>query len=585
MSWRKTVSLLIKRQQIKTIIRRQSTTMPCLHVRHVENDDRIQISFNFSHNGKERQFNLNRHKSEELSKSLERLTQNIKKFTDKKKSKKQKLENTDISNNLTIKLLHNDISVDQNWPNSEAWKNGSVLHIDDTTYTVTVNPPTILKLEIPDSIMAGFTIYLKYEFEFVDIAKSSFEWFIDIKSENDQGASSSNVVEWKKVSDGFLYTPSLTEIGHKLKLKCKPSDGERFGDAKDVYSTVNIESGPGICPFENRHLYTKRQSDPGCFRVITYNILADTYADSDFSRETLFPYCPPYALALDYRKQLLLKEVKGYNADVICLQEVDKKVFINELQPVLDIEGFDGMLKLKNGQVPEGSSIFYRRSKFRLLGKHDLNMVEELKSSEKYQDLYEKICQKEAYKEKMLDRNTTLQVAVLESCEDPSRKLCVATSHFFFHPKACNIRLVQAYICLQHLESVRELYKDQGTLSFLFCGDLNSAPTLGVYQLITTKDVGPDHPDWSSGGEEEYLKDMELSHKFNLKSACGTPKYTNYVGGFNGCLDYIFMDSDSLETVQVIPMPSHEEVIQHTALPSVVFPSDHIAQIADLTWK
>jgi 2',5'-phosphodiesterase len=45
--------------------------------------------------------------------------------------------------------------------------------------------------------------------------------------------------------------------------------------------------------------------------VISYNILADIYADSDFSRTELFPYCPPYALAIDYRKQLLAKEITG----------------------------------------------------------------------------------------------------------------------------------------------------------------------------------------------------------------------------------------------------------------------------------
>jgi hypothetical protein len=29
---------------------------------------------------------------------------------------------------------------------------------------------------------------------------------------------------------------------------------------------------------------------------MSYNILADLYADSDFSRQNLFPQCPPFAL-------------------------------------------------------------------------------------------------------------------------------------------------------------------------------------------------------------------------------------------------------------------------------------------------
>lgn len=32
-------------------------------------------------------------------------------------------------------------------------------------------------------------------------------------------------------------------------------------------------------------------------------------------------------------------------------------------------------------------------------------------------------------------------------------------------------------------------------------------------------------------------------------------------------------------------MPTHEEVTEHIALPSVTFPSDHIALVADLEYK
>ena len=45
---------------------------------------------------------------------------------------------------------------------------------------------------------------------------------------------------------------------------------------------------------------------------MSYNILADLYADSEFTRTELFPYCPPYALSIDYRKHLLIKELTGW---------------------------------------------------------------------------------------------------------------------------------------------------------------------------------------------------------------------------------------------------------------------------------
>jgi len=36
--------------------------------------------------------------------------------------------------------------------------------------------------------------------------------------------------------------------------------------------------------------------------------------------QVLFNYCPPAALDFDYRSQLVLQELIGYNADVLCLQ-------------------------------------------------------------------------------------------------------------------------------------------------------------------------------------------------------------------------------------------------------------------------
>jgi 2',5'-phosphodiesterase len=44
---------------------------------------------------------------------------------------------------------------------------------------------------------------------------------------------------------------------------------------------------------------------------MSYNILADVFADTEYTRNELYPYCAPYALAIDYRKQLLLKEILG----------------------------------------------------------------------------------------------------------------------------------------------------------------------------------------------------------------------------------------------------------------------------------
>lgn len=55
----------------------------------------------------------------------------------------------------------------------------------------------------------------------------------------------------------------------------------------------------------------------------------------------------------------------GYNADIICLQEVDKKVFERDLLPRLEECGLMGHLRLKFGDVHEGSAIFFRGNRFK----------------------------------------------------------------------------------------------------------------------------------------------------------------------------------------------------------------------------
>lgn len=117
-----------------------------------------------------------------------------------------------------------------------------------------------------------------------------------------------------------------------------------------------------------------------------------------------------------------------------------------------------------------------------------------------------------------------------------------------------------------------------------------SCPISGVLQLLTEASLSRQHADWSSSGPQEEnspssLLAMDLISPFPpLLNACGPLAYTNYVGGFQGCLDYIFIQPHSMRVEQVVPMPAHHLVTTYTALPSVAHPSDHIALVCDLHW-
>ena len=95
--------------------------------------------------------------------------------------------------------------------------------------------------------------------------------------------------------------------------------------------------------------------------------------------------------------------------------------------------------------------------------------------------------------------------------------------------------------------------------------------------------IPKNHPDWSSC-DGQKIAGLSLAHPFSVDSACGTPKYTNFTTGFADCLDYIFYDKERLKVEEVVPFPTEEELKLHTAIPNIVFPSDHIACVATLKW-
>ena len=51
------------------------------------------------------------------------------------------------------------------------------------------------------------------------------------------------------------------------------------------------------------------------FSLLCYNILCEKYATGH-----MYGYTPSWALAWDYRKELILQEVMTYSADILCLQ-------------------------------------------------------------------------------------------------------------------------------------------------------------------------------------------------------------------------------------------------------------------------
>ncbi|XP_048110854.1 2',5'-phosphodiesterase 12 [Alosa alosa] len=544
-------------------------TMERAVVRCVPSEVKLTISFLLYGSQK----HMLRDQSEELGKVLARISNGIIRTQGKgKKSKKKQLNEPCEAVEPIVRLHYNGDYVANDVSNFNAWQDGAVLHIGEIKYKIERNPPTFITAELPVAILAGFPVCPKLEIEFGDLNDSVFTWF---------KARDPNQDSWIEAGTGRVFTPSNGDIGLKVKFNCIPGNQTKYGAAKELVSSSTVEAGPGVCTFDTRHLYTKKVTDNSKLRVVSYNILADIYAQTDLSKTVLYPYCPPYALGIDYRQSLIKKELMGYNADIICLQEVDKAVFNDSLSPALDASGMEGVFKIKEKQH-EGLATYFRKSKLQLLSQHDIMLSEALRNDPLHSDLLDNLSKNPILKDRVMQRSTTLQVTVLQPLSNCSKPVCVANTHLYWHPKGGNVRLIQIDVALRHLKQVISV--EHPGASLLFFGDFNSIPSSGLFQLLSQGTVPKTHPDWTSGGPDEQCP-MELHNPFQLQSACGEPSYTNYVGGFHGCLDYIFLDPQMLCVEQVIPMPSHDEVTTYQALPSVSHPSDHIALVCDLKWK
>ncbi|XP_077292174.1 2',5'-phosphodiesterase 12 [Arctopsyche grandis] len=567
--------------------RKSPSNMEKAFFRHSKGEEQYHLTFLYKNEqlGVERQFNFMRHCDENMATLIHRINSNLQKVSAKKKRKNKKEQTTEevVSEPISVKFFKNGEIISDDLICVDVMESGSSVEfqIAEKKFQVQVNAPWVTTISLPASILAGFVLYpIKFEGYFLEKNECKFTWYSGIDN-----TMVSNI-KWEKIGDDFTYTTLTTDIGKRIKVSCIPGNRSTTGAEVEAVSPNKVEAGPGLCPFETRHLFTKKKLSGKMLRAVSYNILADLYCDSEFSRTELFPYCPPYALHIDYRKQLFIKEILGYNGDIVCLQEVDAKIFNVDLEPLLNSHSYEGCFTKKGGQVTEGLACFYRNDRFRLIDRKSCILGEELKNPI-FKDIWSLIEDNKLFVARIEPRTTAVQGTILQSLENDNEIIVVGNTHFYFHPDADHVRLIQGGLTILWLIDIVEHCKKTmpgKRVSLLLCGDFNSVPSCGVYQLYTTGFVPSDYIDFKSN-ESEALSNVILKQSIPLASACGTPEFTNFTVGFADCLDYIFYNKECFDVVQIIPLPSNEELRQNSAIPSVVFPSDHVALVADLKFR
>lgn len=144
----------------------------------------------------------------------------------------------------------------------------------------------------------------------------------------------------------------------------------------------------------------------------------------------------------------------GYKADIICLQEVDSKVFDADLKPIFSSYGFESEFSKKGGQVSEGMACIFNASKFQLVQSSSHIVAEELSSNPLVADLWVAVQKNENLSKRILERTTSCQLLVLESVFN-AKRIVVANTHLYFHPDADHIRLLQSCVTLRLAQEMR----------------------------------------------------------------------------------------------------------------------------------
>ena len=258
--------------------------------------------------------------------------------------------------------------------NAEAWHSGAVLELEGHgAWRVEACIPHVISLRVPGAsrAMVGLPLRPNIALEHADAAADcQWQWArtVDSKLEGESAQPGQEQQQQQQqqqlLSEEPVYTPTESDRGYALSVRCIPTRNAAIhpDSLPATFSTAPVTGSDlegavaGICMPELRRAWVagasaaeegdttavcrSSSSSSGGFRVMCYNILANVYGNTAEAREELFPYCPAAALDIEYRAQLVIREIIAAQADIVCLQEVDRAVFEEYLRsawsPYLD---------------------------------------------------------------------------------------------------------------------------------------------------------------------------------------------------------------------------------------------------------
>ena len=377
----------------------------------------------------------------------------------------------------------------------------------------------------------------------------------------------------------------------------------------------------GIPPSERPKIILDDSEAAETFTVLDWNILCDKYAS-----KALYSYTPARALQWEYRRDLILEEIKNHDADFVCLQEIDQENYHGFFRRELAFYHYKGMFWPKSrartmsegeAKLVDGCAIFYKGPKFIMLDKQLIdfgNIAINRPDMKGEHDIFNRV----------MPKDHIAVVAFFENRMTGSRMM-VANAHLHWDPRFTDVILVQTAILMdqiakfadkwsklppctdkaifRHTEHDLDLepetldgppiepgpslqYASGSQIPLIVCGDFNSSKGSGVYELLSRGSVAHDHPDLANRSYGTFTREG-MSHPFRLRSAYhGEPtdyiEFTNYTPGFSGHIDYVWY-STSLRRRQLLGNVDFEYLQKVPGFPNFHFPSDHLPLFAEFS--
>lgn len=256
------------------------------------------------------------------------------------------------------------------------------------------------------------------------------------------------------------------------------------------------------------------------FQVVTWNVLAQAYVKPE-----RYPNSPPESLEPERRRALLLDRLAGFDADILCLQELEPELFeaIKARLP-----GYHAAFELRSGKK-DGAGIFARSALFELVAEGCLRFEARDPGDE--------------------------QIALIAELRHENRALAVASTHLRWQRREVSAeRHIGRRQMRELLEARRRLADPQA--AWLIAGDFNA-------------------------DSQSIVVSEALDAGFRLSCRDQRPWDTCNINRKRRKLDYLLYQPEAFE-----PAPrSLRKLERDTAMPSLSCPSDHLPLQVDFTLR